>query len=348
MLQLHNASPFAAAMFGLPDQRGVDTLVVVVKATFDLDAPPRLAEQQRPISLVDEYHADPTASSLRYPSEVHLEKPGTDVLVLGDACAPRGQAVTELDVAVGVGQRRKLVRVHGDRSWIEGHRVVQPSRAQPFVRMPIIYERAYGGRIAAASPRDSAPGEPRNPVGVGWLGARHATELLGTPVPNIEDPSQPLAWLGQESAPVGLAAIAPSWQPRLGFAGTYDQRWRETRAPYLPTDFDPRFFQTGSAGLSFEPRLHGGEPVTLDGFDPDRRWQLSLPRCQIDVSATVSGDARRLQAVLDTVLFEPSQQRFTMTWRATLSVAEQLLRVERVDVGLNALEGVGEAQGGER
>src|SRR5690606_31951712 len=143
-------------------------------------------------------------------------------------------------------------------------------------------------------------------------------------VPNIDDPEQPLVWLGQTPPPAGVAAIAPSWQPRVAHAGSYDERWRKTRAPYLPSDFDPRYFQAASSGLILDPPLSGGEPVILHGFHPDGRWQLSLPRCRLDVSATVAGHTRRLDPLLDTVLFEPDERRFTMTWRATSAVGEQL------------------------
>lgn len=344
MLQLRNTSPFVSAIVSFPDQRGVDTLVVVIKATFELGATPQLAAEQRPIVLTDEYRDDPTTSSLRYPSEVHLGKPGTDVIVIGDARAPRDQPVTELDIAVCVGDRSKVARVYGDRFWTPGREAVQPSRPQPFVRMPVVYERAYGGRQPGPA-GSQAVVEPRNPVGVGLLGTRSPDELLGQPVPNIDDPNRPLAQLGQTPAPIGFAAIAPSWQPRLAHAGTYDERWRKTRAPYLPTDFDPRYFLVGSPGLSFDQPLRGGEPVILHGFDPDGRWQLSLPRCRLDVGATVAGDARALDAALDTVLFEPDERRFTMTWRATLAVGKQLLRVERVDIGLAELAGAVEPSG---
>lgn len=35
-----------------------------------------------------------------------------------------------------------------------------------------------------------------------------------------------------------------SWQPRLRYAGTYDQHWMDERLPFLPEDFDLRYFQS--------------------------------------------------------------------------------------------------------
>ena len=34
-------------------------------------------------------------------------------------------------------------------------------------------------------------------------------------------------------APVGFGPLAPHWQPRCDFAGTYDQAWQQDRYPVL-------------------------------------------------------------------------------------------------------------------
>jgi hypothetical protein len=338
MLQLRNTSPFVSEIFGFPDQRGVDTLIVVIKATFELGATPRLAEAQRPIVLADEYWGDPTASSLRYPGEAHLAKPGADVILNGHARAPRDQSVTELDVAVCVGDRTKHARVYGDRHWTRGSSAVQPSHPQPFVRMPLVYERAYGGRLGNLHSGSAREGS-RNPVGLGLYGGGSEGEMLGQPVPNLDDPRQPLTRLGQEPPPVGFGAIAPHWWPRAGYVGTYDERWRTTRAPFLPEDFDPHYFQTASPGLSFDQPLQGGEPVSLHGLHPDGPRQFSLPRCRLNVRARVAGELQILNPLLDTVLFETDEQRFCLIWRASSAVDDRLLRVEQVDVGLAEMNG---------
>jgi hypothetical protein len=337
MLQLRNTSPFVATMFSMPDARGVDTLVIVIKASFALTPAPKLAEQQRPILAADEYWGDPTSTSLRYPGELHLSKPGTDVIVIGDACAPHGQAVPNLEVSVRVAERSKRVRVYGERMWVVIGKHAQPSRPQPFVRVPIVYERAYGGRTPP-DPAGRSLAEPRNPVGRGFVGDGNLNRMLEQLLPNIDDPDNPLAWLGQTPAPVGLAAIAPSWQPRIAHAGTYDDAWRKHRAPYLPTNFDARFHRVASEGLGFDGGLDAGAPMAFDGFDPTQAFAFALPRCQLDVSARVAGAMQSLQAQLDTVVIELLEPCWmSMTWRASLAV-ERLLRVERVDIGLASLE----------
>ena len=93
MLQLENQTPFKASIALLPDRTGIDTLYVIVKATVSLRPNLALAEVQLPPTLADEYHADPETSSLKYGSEMHIGKTGTDVIVIGSAWAPGGRPV---------------------------------------------------------------------------------------------------------------------------------------------------------------------------------------------------------------------------------------------------------------
>lgn len=336
MLQLANHSPFAALMFNAADLRGVDNLIVVIKASFELGPPLSVAAEQRPIVFADEYWGDPEASSLRYPSEAHLPKPGTDVILNGEAWAPKQQATTMVDTGLRVGERCKYTRVHGDRLWAPGYRGLEPCRPQAFVNLPIIYERAYGGREL------SGAAEHENPVGVGFLGTREPEEFVGQPVPNLDDPQDPLRALGQRPTPAGFGALAPSWQPRVRYAGSYDEAWLERRAPFLPEDFDPRFFCCAPADMHFEQPLVGGEPVVMLGFDPDRSFELRLPRCGFDLRVRQAGEGRALRPVLDTLLLEPSDSRMAMIWRAALAVGDDLLRVEEVELALTSLEGAGD------
>ncbi len=358
MLQLHDSTPFTVGVFALPDPRGVDTLVVVIKASFDMpradpgtdDRGPAglaIAECQRPLVMTDEYWGSPDSSSLRYPSEVHPQKPGTDVLVIAEACAPGGHPVTELEVGIRVGDRDKRARVYGDRHWTEGVGGLKPSRPRSFVRLPLTYERAFGGREPAQAPRADGlsdglglgPAEPSNPVGVGFIHGAEPRERLGHPVPNIDDPDQPFTRLGQSPAPMGFGASAPHWTPRRRFAGTYDERWSTTRAPHLPLDFDPRFFNAASAGLNFAQALRGGEPIVLFGMAPEGPHGLTLPTCHFDLGLQIAGAREPASPILDTVILEPSDAHLTMIWRAVVPVSKRLLQVERIDLALAELQG---------
>lgn len=326
MLQIDNQTPFHAVMSVLPNREGVDTLYVIIKATLALRPKLALAPMQVPVTLADEYHADPADSSLKHVSELHIGKPGTDVLVVGRAWAPEGRMVAESWVRVAVAERQKTLRVLGDRSW---RRDGTPSAPAPFEAMPLVWERAFGG----VQPRaERMLAEERNPVGVGFAGTRRAEDLIGQPVPNLEDPATPLEQVGQASTPACLAPCAPHWLPRRAFAGTYDERWQRNRAPYLPEDFHPRFLMCGATEMAFDRYLQGSELVEVHGATPDGPISFTLPVAYLEVDVRVDGVSERPTANLEMVLVEPDENRLCLTWRAGLPCDRKVLKIQKVTV----------------
>ena len=122
MLQLHNTTPFAASMALFPNEDAIDTLYLIVKATFDISRDLTLSDEQAKPIDADVYWTEAGKSSVKYASDMHIGKPSTDIIMLGHACAPNKQEVTQLDVALSVGAVSKTVRVYGDRQWKDGRR----------------------------------------------------------------------------------------------------------------------------------------------------------------------------------------------------------------------------------
>ena len=326
MLQIDNQTPFYAVLSVLPDRLGVDTLHVILKATLVLRPKLTLAPVQLPVTLADEYYGDPTDSSLKGVSEIHIGKPGTDVLLIGRAWGPGGQPVSETLVRVLAAQRQKSIRVVGDRVWQSDG---TPTAPEPFEAMPLVWERAFGG---AHQLEDRMLAEEHNPIGVGFAGRRSAKELTGHPVPNLESPGEPLERQGQSCTPVCFAPTAPHWLPRRAFAGTYDEAWERRRAPYLPLDFDPRFLQCAAPELAFDRYLRGGEPIEVHGASPEGAIAFPIPAANLHVAVKVAGSLEHPLVNLETVLLEPDENRVSLTWRAALPCDRKVLKVEKVTV----------------
>jgi hypothetical protein len=339
MLQVTNTTPFEVGIDVFADARGADTLYVVMKATFTLGHPGHglsVAEKQVPILTADVHWGEPGASSLRYAGERHLCKPSTDVLLIGQAHAPRGKPVTEMDVQLSVASLTKSIRITGDRVWRSG--VLSPgiSSPAPFLTMPLTYERAFGGTHVPE--RGEAVFEPRNPVGRGFRGRRSPSELSGLPLPNLEDPSHSVAKAGDRAVPACFAPIAPSWAPRKLHAGTYDESWRKHRAPFLPKDFDARYFHAAPADLIAPSYLKGGEPVRLVHLLPEGECRFQLPICTPVIRADIAGTVETPRANLETVLIEPDERRVCMQWRAAAPCDKKVLQVRHVAVSLGTLQ----------
>lgn len=326
MLQIDNQTPFYAVLSVLPDRDAVDTLYVILKATLVLRPKLALAREQMPVTLADEYYGDPTDSSLRATSEIHVGKAGTDVLLVGRAWGPQGQPVREAYVRVVVAERQKTIRVLGDRVWQSDG---TPSVPEPFEAMPLVWERAFGGVHPL---EDRILAEERNPIGVGFAGKRSAQELTGQPVPNLENPGEPLERPGQSLTPACFAPTAPQWLPRRAFAGTYDEVWQRKRAPYLPADFDPRFLQCAAPELTFDRYLLGGEPIEVAGASAEGPIAFPIPAANLRVTVIVAGSLEHPPVNLETVLLEPDENRVALTWRAALPCDRKVLKVEKVTV----------------
>ena len=162
MWALDNRTPYAADRTWGRDRDGVPEWIVAVKGTFDVrpDGSLQLADEQVPPTLLPEYHGDAGTSSVRYPADLVSTKPTTDILINGTAYAPGARPSTDFEVSAQVGTIRKILRVRGDRWWVRGPLGVTPSFAEPVARVPIVYERAYGGQdltvSAVAMGRDAA------------------------------------------------------------------------------------------------------------------------------------------------------------------------------------------------
>jgi hypothetical protein len=324
MLQLDNDTPFRAGLAPLADEDGVDALYVCVKGTFTVRPRVAVAPTQIAIARVDLHLGEPGRSSLIEAGEHHLGKAGTDVVMHGCAHTQDGRPATSAAVSVAVAERSKTIAVHGDRQWQSLGRASAP---QPFTEMPLVYERALGG-IAERGDRRATELAAYNPVGVGL------DRRVGAAVPNLEDPRAPLEGGGEAPRAVGFGPVAPGWQPRVRFAGTYDAAWVRRRSPLLPHDFSRRFFNSASPELTFDRFLLGGEPVAVIGASRNGPIQFALPSCELRIEARFPSGWRSAPALLETVALWPDDDVVTLSWRAKIPCDRTLLQVERVRIAI--------------
>lgn len=328
MLQLQNNTPFAASMALFPDEEAVDTLYVIVKAGFDVSDKLILADEQPPPLAADEYWSEPGKSSLKRATDFHIGKPATDIIMQGHACAPNKQEVTQLDVQLSVGHLDKSVRIYGNRQWRNG----QMTRPTVFKTMPMVYEKAYGGVHFVDGKLKEA--EARNPVGRGFAGSRKADEMDGVPLPNLEDPNNLIRSPEDQPVPACFAACAPNWLPRAGYAGTYDEIWQTTRAPYLPQDFDKRFLNVAHPDLIYPGFLQGGEPVRITNMHPSGELKFEVPRVSLLARVLVAGKEETPDFHLETLMLEPNQMKVSLLWRAAVRCDKKALKISEVIISM--------------
>ncbi len=275
-----NLTPFTAGHYLLPDGEGGEVVLVVVKATLDVDeqGTVAIAEAGAEICLVDETWAEPGRSSPCRDSDLIVGKPRVDVLVVGgQAHAPFDRPTEQLMVELHVGAQTKRMLVTGDRVWIDG----EPSVPEPFVTMPLGWERAYGGAVS----REQV--DERNPLGIGYRGARSADPEVASLLPNLEDPSTPMLDPQSVCAPIGFGGVGRAWLPRRPLAGTFDLAWKRERWPLAPRDFELGFHQSAPVDQQFADLE--GEWIRLVNFGgpagprPNSEWLFRLPQLDVPV-----------------------------------------------------------------
>lgn len=336
MLQLKNTTPFEATISAFPNEKGIETLYVIVKATFSINGGLRVADDQAPIIMEDEYWGEPGQSSLKYASELHLSKPSTDVIMIGEANAPDRRPVTHLDVKLVVADRKKVIRVFGDRKWDDGILGLRMTEPTPFEIMPLVYERAFGG-VHEDQEKQQVLFESHNPIGTGFRGKRSNSEMKGMKLPNLENPEKLISKPNDCPSPACFGYIAPTWQPRKSFVGTYDEAWQQKRSPYLPDDFDLHFFNASHPDLVCANYLKGGEPVSVINMSPDGPLKFNLPMCEFDVAVKIAGQLEKPPLNLETVLLEPNDSRMSLLWRGSIECDKKTLKVEEVEINLQKL-----------
>lgn len=324
MWALDNRTAYQAERGWYVDKDGGKHWVVVVKGTFDVrpDGSLVLSDDPVPVLLEPVCWGEDGASSLRYEADVTGPKAATDVVVNGTAYAPGGRATAELHVGLVLGRLRKVLEVTGDREYQRSMGLVTVGTARPFVTMPVLYERAFGGFDKS----DPDPGrqrlDARNPVGRGC--AVRVRSLLGTPVANVSYPGKPLT-----GGPAGFGALASYWSPRRELAGTYDARWAAERRPLLPEDFDPRHHQHAPVDQQVAPHLRGGERVELVNLTPGGVLRFELPKIGFAMTTHFGLERKEHRPRLVTVVIEPDVPRVIVVWQSVLPCHELVDRLDR-------------------
>jgi hypothetical protein len=324
MGNIDNLTPFGFDTSFAYDLEGSVQVVLCVAGRFQMPLarishdPLKIADEQVSPPMCDEYWSDPAKSSLRSTSQGVADRMGAEVYVRGSAWAPDGRPVTRMRTSVRVGPCSKQVDVIGSRYWVGSFVDVAPTNPEPFVSMPLQYERSYGG-TAFGEDGNILKQDTRNPVGCG-LYARWR-DAIDQPLPNLEAPGTWRESWNAQGTPCGFGPIPGSWEPRRAWAGTYDQQWIDERLPLWPRDTDPRFFCAAAPGLSWDEPLRGGEAVQIEGMSPDGDFAFHLPQYRIVAKSIYSDRIVRGMLRLEAVLLEPDEAMVTLFWRRLVPLA---------------------------
>lgn len=319
------------------ERSGRELLVVVVKGTFVLPRPGeqvRLQDEQQPLVFADSFAGEPGLSAPVYEVDFAPRKQACDVLLLGSAHAPAGRPCTSVGVSLRVGSMEKSLRVVGDRAWDAGATGIRSTPPQAFVQQPISYDVAFGGVDQESDDPSEHDAYMLNPVGRGYRKHLEKERVQGKPLPNTEEPGQAVTWPAGKYKPMALGPVGRGWDGRKEYAGTYDEKWLDEVFPFLPGDFDDRYYQAAPLDQQMPvPR----EPldVELTGLTTDGKRRFVLPYLHAPVQiAPQTGSREAHSGLLDTIVFEPDHDRITLTWRVTRPLRKSIFEIAEVRIGV--------------
>lgn len=234
--------------------------------------------------------------------DLDFRKRNIDLLVFGNAVAPRGEAVTSLRLAIECGELRYEIDVFGERRWRASGRGLVPSAPEPFVEMPLTNDRAYGGQ---ASLEGMEAAHPVNPEGRGFYLSKEEAE--GEPLPNLERPADRIGTWDDRPSPACL--FAPQ-----GIEIDSDQVEAEGPESVVEGRMETMFNQAVPE-LIADPE-DWGDRLRLTGFNPDGDLVLLAPDLRGPTAHASVGELRsRFPSQLTSVIVLVPERVLVATYR---------------------------------
>ncbi|MDM0117232.1 DUF2169 domain-containing protein [Variovorax sp. J22R133] len=346
-MQLVNATRMVAGYTLGLEPSGRELLVVVIKGTFRFpraDEPAghfALHDAQMPLVMADSFTGEPGFSAPVYEVDFAPRKPRCDVLLLGSAHAPNGRPTTRVEAGLRIGHWSKSLAVAGPRYWECGVGSVRASPPAAFLKQPISYDVAFGGTDLLHDDPSQHAAFMANPVGRGFHKHIKVEWVDGAPLPATEEVGCNVCDPAGNYRPMAFGPIGRGWHPRLDFAGTYDEEWLEEHFPFLPPDFDETYYQAAPMDQQLPLDFFEGRAtdVVLANLTPEGLTRFTIPDLRAPVHIFPKhGKREDYTATLDTVLIEPDEQRFSLTWRVARPLSKNMFEIAQVLVGKKGKE----------
>jgi uncharacterized protein YjbI with pentapeptide repeats len=248
------------------------------------------------------------------PMDRGLKKARGGFAVQGSAFPLTDGQATGMAVRVNLGPCSKTLHVHPPRRWekaLAGYRTVVTGPLEP---LPITAANAFGGK-----------GYGSNPQGMGYVADTQNYD--GVPLPAIETQTQGITEPDLVPDWAGLMPMSPQSDLRRQYLGTLDEQWKLQRAPFLPLDTDPRWFDEVAQDQCIDTYWQGTEPWAVAGMHP-RHAEVSgrlpgfRPRLFVERKDRHEQPIAETTLDLDTVWLFPDAERVLLLYRAELPVID--------------------------
>jgi len=337
-MQIYNQTRYVSEFTMGMDKTGREFLSLVVKGTFDFpDDPkgnPEPSKNQIPLVMADEFTGDPGYSATLWESDFAFRKKACDVVLNGCAYALGGRPAKTMRVGLKVGKWSKVFDVFGPREWRTLGPAAMATDPVPFYKQRFSYDNAFGG-VDRLDPKDDLPGAYLpNPVGIGWAAGKNHAYLPGLALPNTQAIDEDISSPYGDYTPMSFGPISRAAPTRLKYAGTYDQNWIDNVFPFLPADFDERYFQMAPKDQQI-PFPAAGTQVGIVNLTPSGSEAFRLPETGLPLTVFRKRDKVFDRVVYpDTLLFDTEARVFSMVWRIDIPIHRIITEFTEAWIGL--------------
>jgi hypothetical protein len=130
----------------------------------------------------------------------------------------------------------------------------------------------------------------------------------------------------------GFGAVPVYWQSRAHHVGTFDDEWSAAKAPFVPSDFSARFYQSAPDDQQVA-YLSGGEQVSLFNLMPGRsEFRFKLPTLEFEYITVIEHSMRIHRSDIKTVIVEPDVSRLIMVWQTAIDCQDRDHLVDKTTV----------------
>jgi hypothetical protein len=288
---------------------------------------------QSPFVFTDIHYGDPAGTAVRAETDFCPVKPRSEVLLDAFAIAPQGRRAESVEVALVGPSLNKRAIVFGERRWVSTGTGPVASRPVPFETLPLAWHLAYGGVDKTSGDPSRMPSDPRNPIGRGYLEATDERAIEGTPLPSVEDAFSRVHNVRDRPEPVGFGPVSRFCAARARWAGTYDRDWIDNELPFLPGDFDDRYFQAAPDDQQGIPIVQGTGFLCVN-MSSSGRFVVRLPALSVPVAFFWDDRVERTTLTPDTLTLIPHRSSVVLVGRTSVRLPRKFVRLREVRVGL--------------
>jgi len=242
----------------------------------------------------------------QFDGESPFVREGCDFFILGHAYPP-SPGGTAAKVQLAVGSFRFALVAFGERRWVRREHELIPSEPQPFEKIPLTWQRAFGG-VCKVDGLDYPWGA--NPKGRGFYWEEQQAE--GQALPNLEDPERRIRRWDDRPDPVATAPYSGEWALRALNSVALDRSGPKPKIKRIK----PSYYNNAPPRLILPQAPRSTETISISGVRPrGERLEFRMPELAYHVYVQLENRRYVFPARLEALAVLAEEARVMLGYR---------------------------------